>query len=160
MEEMTGEWRKLHNVELRSSCSSSFLLGWSNWRCGTCSTHGEMRNAYRTVIRKPAQKKLLGRQVSKKCSVRLWTVGVCKVGEFRNQMSGCRLHTKDFAVLSFLVANLRNTWKSQSIWYRGIFPRGESDRCMKLPTHLHLVPSSGIHGSIHPLSHTSSLHSS
>jgi hypothetical protein len=27
MEEMTGEWRKLHNVELRSSCSSSFLLG-------------------------------------------------------------------------------------------------------------------------------------
>jgi hypothetical protein len=157
-------------VELHSSYSSSFLLGLSNWRCGTCSTHGEMRNAYITVIRKPARKKLLGRldhrweaglkemQCKAVDCIRVFTrVGVCKVGEFCNLMSHCQLHMKDFSVLSFLVANLLHTWKSQSIGYRGIFPRGESDRCMKMHTHLHLVPSSRIHGSVHPLPHTSSL---
>jgi hypothetical protein len=43
--------------------------------------------------------------------------------------------------------------------YRGLFPRGLSDRCMKLTTHLQLVPRSRIRGSIHPLPHTSSCRS-
>jgi hypothetical protein len=40
--------------------------------------------------------------------------------------------------------------------YRGLFPRGQSGRCVKLATHVQLVPRSRKRGSIHPLSHTPS----
>jgi hypothetical protein len=39
--------------------------------------------------------------------------------------------------------------------YRGIFPRGKSDRGVKLTTHLHLVPRSRKREPIHPLLHMS-----
>jgi hypothetical protein len=40
--------------------------------------------------------------------------------------------------------------------YRGLFPRGKSDRGVKLTTHLQLVPRSRKRGSIYPLPHTPS----
>jgi hypothetical protein len=43
--------------------------------------------------------------------------------------------------------------------YQGIFPRGLSDRGVKLTTDLQLVPRSRKCGSIHPLPHTPSWHS-
>jgi hypothetical protein len=40
-----------------------------------------------------------------------------------------------------------------SIGYRGLFPRGVKRPCVKLTTHLQLVPRSRKCGSIHPLPH-------
>jgi hypothetical protein len=40
--------------------------------------------------------------------------------------------------------------------YRGLFPRGWSDRCVKLTTHFQLVPRSRKYGSIHSFLHTPS----
>jgi hypothetical protein len=53
-------------------------------------------------------------------------------------------------------------WGTPSLLFnghQGLFPRGESGRGVKLTTHLQLVPRLGIHGSIHPLHHTSSCRS-
>jgi hypothetical protein len=40
--------------------------------------------------------------------------------------------------------------------YRGLFPRMQRGRCVKLTAHLQLVPRSRKRGSIHPLPHTPS----
>jgi hypothetical protein len=62
-DEVTGEWRKLHNEELRDLYSSS-----SNKEAGddemggTCSTNGEERNAYR-LVGKPEGRRPLGRLI-------------------------------------------------------------------------------------------------
>jgi hypothetical protein len=46
--EVTGGWRKLHNEELHGMA-------------GTSRTNGERRNAYRLLVRKPQEKRPLGR---------------------------------------------------------------------------------------------------
>jgi hypothetical protein len=60
-----GEWRKLHNEELRDLYSSSSIIRiikssrirWA-WHV---SRVGEKRNAYRLLVRKPEGKRPLGR---------------------------------------------------------------------------------------------------
>jgi hypothetical protein len=66
MDEVTGEWRKLHNEELRDLYSSpskiriikSRRMRWT----GHVASMGEKRNAYRLLVGKPEGKRLLGRQ--------------------------------------------------------------------------------------------------
>ncbi|KAJ4446968.1 hypothetical protein ANN_13670 [Periplaneta americana] len=64
-DEVTGEWRKLHNAELHSLYSSpdiirnikSRRLRWA----GHVARMGESRNAYRMLVGRPEGKRLLGR---------------------------------------------------------------------------------------------------
>ncbi|KAJ4441187.1 hypothetical protein ANN_11038 [Periplaneta americana] len=64
-EEVTGEWRKLHNAELHALCSSpdiirnikSRRLRWA----GHVAHMGESRNAYRVLVGRPEGKRPLGR---------------------------------------------------------------------------------------------------
>jgi hypothetical protein len=64
-DEVTGEWRKLHNEELRDLYSSpsiiriikSMRMGWA----GHVARMGEKRNAYRVLVGKPEGKRPLGR---------------------------------------------------------------------------------------------------
>jgi ribosomal protein L37E len=64
-DEVTGEWRKLHNEELRDLYSSpstiriikSKRIRWA----GHVARMGEKRNAYRLLVGKPEGKKPLGR---------------------------------------------------------------------------------------------------
>ena len=65
-DEITGEWRKLHNVELHALYSSpnivrslkSRQLRWA----GHIARMEQSRNAYRVLVGKPEGKRLLGRQ--------------------------------------------------------------------------------------------------
>jgi hypothetical protein len=62
-DEMKGDWRKLHNEELHKLCSSpnrmikSRRMRWA----GYVARMGEERNAYRILVRKPEEKRPLGR---------------------------------------------------------------------------------------------------
>jgi hypothetical protein len=64
-EEVTGEWRRLHNEELNDLYSSPKILrviksrrmGWA----GHVARMGEERGAYRFLVGKPEGKRLLGR---------------------------------------------------------------------------------------------------
>ncbi|KAJ4435542.1 hypothetical protein ANN_18158 [Periplaneta americana] len=64
-DEVTGEWRKLHNTELHALYSSpdiirdikSRRLGWA----GNVARMGEARNAYRVLVGRPEEKRPLGR---------------------------------------------------------------------------------------------------
>jgi hypothetical protein len=64
-DEIMGEWRKLHNKELRDLYSlpsiiriiKSTKMSWE----GHVARVGEKRNAYRLPVRKPEGKRLLGR---------------------------------------------------------------------------------------------------
>jgi hypothetical protein len=62
---VTGEWRKLHNVELRDLYSSpSIIRIIKSRRMGkSCSTNGEKRKSYRLLVGKPEGKRPLGRWV-------------------------------------------------------------------------------------------------
>jgi hypothetical protein len=62
-DEVTGEWRKLHNEELRDLYSSSSIIIKSRrmrWE-GHLARMGEKRNAYRLLVGKLVGKKPLGR---------------------------------------------------------------------------------------------------
>jgi hypothetical protein len=64
-DEVTGDWRKLHKVELHDMNSSSIIIrtiksrrmGWA----GHVARMGETRNAYRILVGKPEGKRRLGR---------------------------------------------------------------------------------------------------
>jgi hypothetical protein len=54
-DEVTGDWRELHNDELHSSYSSPDIrLSWWGGCIGkACSAHGELRNTYKILVGKP-----------------------------------------------------------------------------------------------------------
>jgi hypothetical protein len=64
-DKVTGEWRKLHNKELRDLYSSSSIIRIIKSRrmrwAGYVSRMGEKRNAYRLLVGKPEGKRPLGR---------------------------------------------------------------------------------------------------
>jgi hypothetical protein len=64
-DEVTGEWRKLHNEELRDFYSSPSIIGIIKSRgmrwTGHVARLGEKRNAYRLLVGKPGGKRPLGR---------------------------------------------------------------------------------------------------
>jgi hypothetical protein len=64
-DEGMGEWRKLHNEELRNLYSSPSIIriikSKEDDMGGTCSTNGEKRNTYRSLVGKPEGKRPLGR---------------------------------------------------------------------------------------------------
>jgi hypothetical protein len=64
-DEVTAEWRKLHNEELRDLYSSPSILRVIKSRrmrwAGHVSRMGEKRNAYRLLVGKPEGKRSLGR---------------------------------------------------------------------------------------------------
>jgi hypothetical protein len=64
-DEVTGEWRKLHNDELRDLYSSPSIIRIIKWRrmrwAGHVARMGEKRNAYRLFVGKPERKIPLGR---------------------------------------------------------------------------------------------------
>jgi hypothetical protein len=63
--EVTGEWRKLHNEELRdlySSPSIIRIIKWTRMRWGAHAARmKEKRNAYRLLVGKPEGKRPPGR---------------------------------------------------------------------------------------------------
>jgi hypothetical protein len=64
-DEVTGEWRKLHNEELRDLYSSPSIIRIIKSRrmkwAGHVARMGEKRNAHRLLVGKPEGKKPLGR---------------------------------------------------------------------------------------------------
>jgi hypothetical protein len=62
---VTGEWRKLHNEELRDLYSSPSIIRITKWRrmrwAGHAARIGEKRNAYRLLVGKAEGKRPLGR---------------------------------------------------------------------------------------------------
>jgi hypothetical protein len=64
-DEVTGEWRKLHNKELHDLYSSPNIIRMMKSRrmrwAGHVARMGEKRNAYRLLVGKPEGRRTLGR---------------------------------------------------------------------------------------------------
>jgi hypothetical protein len=65
IDELTGEWRKLHNEELHNLYSSPDIIRqiksrWMRW-AGHVARMGEERKLYKVLVGKPEGKRPLGR---------------------------------------------------------------------------------------------------
>jgi hypothetical protein len=64
-DEVTGEWRKLHNEELNDLYSSPNIVQVTELRrmrwAGHITRMGKSRGVYRVLVRKPEGKRTLGR---------------------------------------------------------------------------------------------------
>jgi transcription termination factor 2 len=64
-DDVTGDWRKLHNEEIHNLYSSPDIIGMIKSRrmrwAGHVARMGETRNAYRILVGKPEGKRPLGR---------------------------------------------------------------------------------------------------
>ena len=64
-DEITGEWRKLHNGELNDLYCSPVIVRvikiQKNEMGGACSVYGERRGVYSVSVGKPERKRPLGR---------------------------------------------------------------------------------------------------
>jgi hypothetical protein len=61
--EVTGEWRKLHNGKLHDFYSSSSIIKIRRRWAGHVARMGEKRNAYRLLVGKPEGRRPLGRSI-------------------------------------------------------------------------------------------------
>ena len=65
IDEITGEWRKLHNAKLHALYSSTNIIRNLKSRrlrlAGHVARMGQFRNAYRVLVGKPESKRPLGR---------------------------------------------------------------------------------------------------
>jgi hypothetical protein len=65
-DEVTGEWRRLHNKELYALYSSPNIIRVIKFRTlrwvGHVARMGDSRGAYRVLVRKPEGRRPLGRQ--------------------------------------------------------------------------------------------------
>ena len=62
MDEVTGEWRRLHNEELYALYSSPHIIREVEWGmrwAGHAECMDEKRNAYRVLVVKPKRKRTL-----------------------------------------------------------------------------------------------------
>ena len=82
-DEITGEWRKLHNNELHALYSSPNIIGNLKSRrlrwAGDVAHREPFRNAYRVLVEKPESKRPLGRPRRRwedniKIDLRRWVV--------------------------------------------------------------------------------------
>jgi hypothetical protein len=75
-DQVTGEWRKLHNKELHDLYSSPSVIKIIKLRrmrwAGHAARMGEERNAYRLLVGKPEGKRPLGRS-------RRWWVDIIRI---------------------------------------------------------------------------------
>jgi hypothetical protein len=82
-DEVTGEWRKLHNEELRDLYSSPSIIRIIKSRrirwAGHVARMGEKRNAYKLLVRKPEGKRPLGRP-RRRCVDNTIRMGLGEVG--------------------------------------------------------------------------------
>jgi hypothetical protein len=66
-DEVTGEWRKLHNKELHDLYSSPSIIRIIKSRrirwAGHLAPMGEKRNSYRLLVERPEEKRPLGRPI-------------------------------------------------------------------------------------------------
>jgi hypothetical protein len=53
MEEVTGDWRKMHNEDINNLYSSSDIITMTKSRTGHVTLTGEMRNSYNILVGKP-----------------------------------------------------------------------------------------------------------
>jgi hypothetical protein len=82
-DEVTGEWRKLHNEELRDLYSSPSIIRIIKSRrvrwAGHVARMGEKRNAYRLLVGKPEGKRPL-RRPRRRWVDNIWMVNLGEVG--------------------------------------------------------------------------------
>ena len=76
-DEVTGEWRKLHNEELNDLyCSTNIVRVIKSRRmiwAGHAALMGERKGIYRVVVEKPEGKRIILRWIFRKWDVRVWT---------------------------------------------------------------------------------------
>ena len=94
-DEVTGEWRKLHNEELKDFYTLPNIVRVVNEMGGACGAYGEGRGLHRVLVRKPEGKRPLGiprRRWEDNIMIYLREVGVggvlYGVGSGQGQMAG------------------------------------------------------------------------
>jgi hypothetical protein len=108
-DEVTGEWRKLHNEELHDLYSSPSIIRIIKSRrmrwVGRVARMGEKRNAYRLLVGKPEGKRSVGRPRRRWVDIIKWDLG--EVGWGDVDWIGLAQDRKRWRALVNSVLNLR-----------------------------------------------------